>query len=488
MIRKRIFGKREPRLYTRPLRRLTPRTSYGFAVIAFARDVLEHPLDPWQEWLVIHAGELLPDGRPRFRQVLVLVARQNGKTTLLMVLALFWLFKERVDMVLGTSSLQFTAKESWLKAVELCERHEDFASRIKVRYGSGEQELALIGGGRYKIASSNRRGGRGLTVDRLIMDEVREHQNWDAYLAVEPTIASKPAAQLYMISNQGDDRSVVLKSLRDQALAGSDARLGLFEWSARDGAEATDVKALAAANPSLGLRIQLDSLLGEARRAQHAGGQQLAGFLTEHQCRWVPMLDPAIDVDAWDACEDFGTLEAIRSRVALCLEIAEDNQHSTLVAAAVLADKRVRLETVKAWDGLLCIQQMRAELPALVERVKPYVIGWYSNGPAAAFAPDMAKKGGWPPRGVLIEDIRGDTPASCMGFSEQVGARQVAHIYDPLLSEQVAGAEKQPHGDGWRFTRRGAGHCDAVWAMAGATHLARTLPVPRRPVVLLGRG
>src|SRR3546814_18105149 len=84
----------EPWRWTRPLRELRPATSYGFAVVEFARDILERPLDPWQEWLVIHAGELLPDGRPRFRKVLVLVARQNGKTELLVILSLFWLRSE----------------------------------------------------------------------------------------------------------------------------------------------------------------------------------------------------------------------------------------------------------------------------------------------------------------------------------------------------------------------------------------------------------
>ena len=76
------LGSITPRLWTRPLRELTPQTSYGYAVIYFAAVVLGRPLDPWQQWLVIHLGELLPDGLPRFRKVLVVVARQNGKTLL----------------------------------------------------------------------------------------------------------------------------------------------------------------------------------------------------------------------------------------------------------------------------------------------------------------------------------------------------------------------------------------------------------------------
>jgi phage terminase large subunit-like protein len=186
-------GSVQPRLSTPPLIQgsagpcgcgcaLTTETSYGFDVIDFAKRVLKEPLDPWQEWLVIHAGELLPDGRtPRFRQVLVLVARQNGKTHVLKVLSLFWLYIERVGLVLGTSTNLDYAKESWEKAVTLAEDTPALTREIKsVRRANGEQTLTVAGNGRYKIAASNRRGGRSLTVHRLIMDELREHHDWSS--------------------------------------------------------------------------------------------------------------------------------------------------------------------------------------------------------------------------------------------------------------------------------------------------------------------
>lgn len=81
-----------PRIYTPPLRPLDKNTSNGFAVIAFAEIMLHVHLYPWQQWLLVHALELLEDGSYRFRKVIVLVARQNGKTTLMGVLAAWWLF------------------------------------------------------------------------------------------------------------------------------------------------------------------------------------------------------------------------------------------------------------------------------------------------------------------------------------------------------------------------------------------------------------
>ena len=85
-------GITRPRLFTPPLRPLTKETSNGFAVIAFAAVILKVTLFPWQCWLLIHALELNEDGSYRFRRVIVLVARQNGKTTVMGVLIAWWLF------------------------------------------------------------------------------------------------------------------------------------------------------------------------------------------------------------------------------------------------------------------------------------------------------------------------------------------------------------------------------------------------------------
>src|SRR5690606_7925817 len=92
------YGNRAPRIFTPPLRPLEPRTpetedcTLGYAVIDFARDFLQMPLLPWQEWFFIHALELRPDGRFRFKTILLLVARQNGKSTISLVLGLFALY------------------------------------------------------------------------------------------------------------------------------------------------------------------------------------------------------------------------------------------------------------------------------------------------------------------------------------------------------------------------------------------------------------
>jgi hypothetical protein len=463
------LGSITPRLSTRPLRKLTPRTSYGFAVIHFAAEILQQPLDPWQQWVVIHLGEMLPDGRPRFRQVLVLVARQNGKTHLCKVLSLFWMFVERWPLIFGTSTDLEQAKEAWEAAVDLAEETPALAGRLHARHkrvGNGQQVFWTTDRSRYKIGAANRKGGRGKSIDRAIGDELREQHDWDAYNAAYNAMNARPRAQVVYITNMGDTRSVVLNSLRADAIAaiGSDLErpVAIFEWSAPPGCHPTDQAGHAAANPQYGRRMDPDIIVSAARRVSKPGAdpEELAGFQTEVLCQAVDQLDPAIDPTAWESCHDPAPLDtANRAGLAACVDLSPNLQHATLAAAQILEDGRARVETIAAWDGPDTMARLRDELPRWVATVRPRALGWYPGGPAATLDADLrdrrtAGRHHWPPRGVDVSELKSDAPAVCMGFAALVGQLQVAHSGQALLTAQIASA--------------------------GAVHLARTLPKARR--------
>lgn len=522
--RRAVLGRTEPRLWTPPLRELTPATSYGFDVIKFAEHDLGHPLDPWQEWLAIHGGEMLPDGRPRFRIILVLVARQNGKTEVLVVLSLFWQFVDAWPLILGTSTKLDYAKESWLKAVKLAKLSPALDPLRPARWTrntNGEQESWTTEEARYKIAASNEEGGRSLSINRLICDELRQHHSYDAWNAAEPA-CSPWDTQIWALSNMGDDRSVVLNDHREAALkfvqwwnengdegvaelllAGDasavphDFRLGIFEWSSPEGSSPDDLEALAYANPNQGRRRadgtiarDPDALLAAGRRALEKGGEALTGFRTEYMCMNVRNLDPAIDESAWERCNVPGTLDRMRSRTALVFDVSRDGEHATLTAAAVLPDGRTRVEPVAAWTAGAAehgMDVMISELKEHVARIGPAAFGWLPGGPAAAYGADLkpkdkdgkATRPKWLPRRTKMAEMTAVELATvCMGFEEQVRNGRVLHSGDPLQDAHVVGAQRLNIGDRWVFTRRGGAHCDAAYAAAGAVHLARTMPAP----------
>jgi len=506
-----VLGSVVPRLFTPPLVvgppgpcgcgcALSPATSVGFDQADFARDMLRHPYDEWQRWSVVHAGELLPDGSQRFRYRLILASRQNGKTEIPVSLVPYWLFVEKVGQILGTSTKVNMAKKMWGKSRKLIETSglDGLCDRRWYRETNGEVELwtpkfdadGKPWDSRYAIDASNEEGGRSLSVERLFLDELRHHYDYSAWGALVRTMGAIDGAHAWLLSNAGSDRSVVLNDLRaaavrelpdgtEVAVDDPDTDLFLAEWSAERVADPTDIDALAQANPNMNRRGQRSrDLLADARRAVDAGGEALTEFKTEVMCIRVKVLDPAVDPGAWGRCLDVGDLSAARSRVALCLDVAPDQLHATLVAAAVLPDDRVRVEVVAAWDGPACTDRLRRDLPRLLARVRPQALGWLPAGPAASLAADLKARPGWPPAGITVEEIRGEVTAVCMGLAKEVTAGRVAHSGDPLLDAHIGGAERLKRGDAWVFSRKGEGHCDAAYAAAGAVFLARTLPAP----------
>lgn len=467
------MGCEQPRLWTKPLRELTPETSLGFQAIFFIEFVLGMSLLPWQKWWLIHALELLPGSTPkdprfRFRTILTLVGRQNGKTTLIKALCLWAMYSGRVQLVLGVAQSLDIAKESWQGAVDLAQAIPDLRAEIPkggVRYANGEQCLRLLSGCRYRIAAATRQAGRGLSVDLLVLDELREQRKFDAWGALSKTTIARPNALTVAITNQGDDESVVLNHLRAAALAAEDETLAIFEWSAPDGCALDDIEAWAQANPGLGYTITMQAI----RSAMSTDPEPV--FRTEVLCQRVDSLgDVAVSPSSWKAgLNPEMSLKPLSRRLAACVDVALDLTHAALLVAATGEDGRTRIKVRAAWDGPNATDQMRQELPGILKELRPRVFGWFPSGPTAALRVEMEKLG-------AVGLDAPTTSSACQAFAEGVLNGRVIHNGDPLLTDHVIGAKKYQTGDGWRFVRRGVGHVNAAYAAAGAMHLSRTLP------------
>jgi phage terminase large subunit-like protein len=479
-----VLGAVEPRLWTPPLRDLSePDASWGWDFIDFC-ELIGWPLDPWQRWLAVHLGELFPDGRPRYRKAIILVARQSGKSIFARLLILYWMFVERVPEVLATSTDRGGAKRSWRKAIEMAEGIEILREALPVRHVAlqlGEEDFWNNYGSHYRFAAPNRRAGRGDTLGRALLDELREHRNRDTWDAVVPAMNAVEDALLVCISNEGDAESIVLHEEHDAAetfiLTGEgDPRTFLASWSSPQGSAPDDLEALAYANPGLGHRVQADALLGQARAAMAAGGETLARFRIEMMCQRVDLLESAIRLEDWRACgvqrADALDLAEHRRDTVLCFDVAEDRSHATLVAAATV-DGITYIEVVASWDGYECRKELRRDLPGWVERIKPRKVLWFPGGPAAAVADQWT---GRRLKNARMEPIRAeDVVRACMGLEELAAAGHVRHAHDPLLDLHVRQTQQLPQGDGWRFARRGQAPIDATYAAAGAVQGARTL-------------
>lgn len=340
--RPKLRGYETPRIYTPELRELTPETSDGFACIAFAETILNVTLLPWQKWLLIHALELLPNCTYRFRTVVCLVARQNGKTMVMKVLALWHMFARRSKLVIGTAQELSLSERSWAECKEMIDGIEDLANEI----GSGSNQRGQkyfklkseFGGGEYVVKAANRKA-RGTSADLVLLDELREHTNWEAWSAVSKTIRARASAQCWALSNAGDLSSVVLRHLRALAhrdLGWPDGELdmdalelpdmtefeaefddydmedleefsqgntiGLFEFSAAPDANPRDPAAWAQSNPSLNWTEYVPDVITTRVIRSDLEGEPPGVFDTECLCRWVRVLGHGpFERGAWEA-------------------------------------------------------------------------------------------------------------------------------------------------------------------------------------------
>lgn len=476
-----LKGSEIPTIFTPPRRPLTCKTSHGFECIQFAEDVLGIKLYPWQKWFLKHALELNPDGRYRFRTVVLLVGRQNGKSTLLQVYALWRMYVDRAPLIIGTAQNLDIAEEQWAAAVDRAETNPELAAEIvDVKRTNGKFSLKIESAEdqstqRYKVAAATRKGGRGLSGDLVIMDELREHSNWESWGAVTKTTMARPRPQVLCASNAGDASSVVLRHLRKQALdalerGDADVALGLFEWSAMYWREATsatpgewanlktgDRKGWAMANPSLNHADPNDpeasAITTEALEAAY-GTDPDAVFRTECLCQWVNTTRGGTFEDGvWEKLRDPNAEGS--GRYAFGLDLSWDRNGSISVAQGA-ADGKVFGGVVAARSGVDWIVDWflapddggrfarRIDDPDLIG------VALQAKGAPVSALLEALVEAGIP----VIEWQGGELGAGTGQFYDTVRHGGLCHRGQPILDVAVAMAATRPIADYWVWDRK----------------------------------
>jgi hypothetical protein len=197
----------------------------------------------------------------------VICARQNLKTGLFLQAALGWLFVAEERLIVWSAHEFSTAKEGLRDLAALIENCPPLSRRLKsVRFANDDPSIELKSGQRIKFKARTKSGGRGLSGDKVVLDEAfaltPDHMG-----ALLPTLSVRPDPQLLYGSSAGLFHSDVLRGIRDRGRTGSSARLAYIEWCAArkacvkddcrhelgtDGCQLDDVDNWRAANPLLG--------------------------------------------------------------------------------------------------------------------------------------------------------------------------------------------------------------------------------------------
>jgi hypothetical protein len=362
-----------------------------------------------------------------------------------------------------------TAQEAFRDMCVLLEAHPDLDGQVQqIHRASGAEAIELKGDRRLRFKARTKGGGRGLTGNRIILDEAMylrpEHMG-----ALIPTLRAVRDPQLVYAGSAGLLESAEWRRVRDRGRAGADPSLAYIEWGDPDawtgcgegcshaygqpGCALDDEARWWATNTALTAgRITVDALRADRRTLPWLE------FARETLGWWEdPPLDGMDEALAnWPACHN----PAAKASPTVHFGVdVSPNMASGAIVAASWDDQRTVVEVVEHRRGTAWIADRLAELMG-------------KHQPVSVGLPET-----------VVEIRAAETVAACATFARAVTDGQVSHLDDPRLNDAVAAARRRFAGDGWRWSRRDSdGDISPLYAATVARHLLATADGPYDPL------
>ena len=462
-----LGGVQTPRIHSE----LTDLPSKGQDIIDLAAE-LSINLMEWQKFVCIHGHKVRADGRWAHSELGLIMARQQGKSTLMMLRILTGMFVWGEGLQLASAHRLTTSLETFRQIVGLIETHPKLEKEVKkIRWQHGAEEIELFGNRRFVVKAANN-AARGLSKPETIhLDELREYKDEDAWSSMRYSMMAAKNPQVWIYSSAGDQHSVILNKLRERAIASATSGdpIGWFEWSAEPDAPILlpsgemNWSAFAQANPSLGITIHPDNLKAVINDPPDI-------VRTEVLAQWVDTINSAIDAQKWGLCQTDPIPLDPEKETWFGLDLSPDRKFGALVATQKLSGERFNLVLLHTWSNDYSINDL-----AVANDIAPYVRKYnvqtvaYSKRTAQAVASRLV------PAGIPITDMDGAIYAeSCDRWLGAINSHRLQHGGQDELTQQTLSAAKLPYGDGsWIIGRRASrvAVCAAV-ASALATYFA----------------
>jgi hypothetical protein len=430
-----------PRLAT-PRRR---RPTYGFRAAAVSA-ALGRPVMPWQRRLFDVTLETDPAGALWYRTVVVVVPRQQGKST-----AMSALMVER-GVTGADRTVVYTAQDRSIAAERVIEQLHDrqlarsaLRTFAKVRRTNGSERITFANGSRIIVTAPTDTAGHGLTLDLALIDEAWSQRDMSLPQAFLPAMVTRPEAQLWVVSTVGDGSDELLQFYQRagvDSLEDPESRVCYLEWSAAPDDDADDPAVWAACMPALGHTVTLDTI-----RAQRASLPDVE-FERAYLCRRPPAggLERVIDHGDWAAACD--PRAVLADPVVLAVEYTWDRAAATIAACGWAGGVRRAVEVVEHRPGTGWVLERVVEL---YRRWKPARIVIDTGGPAAPLHAELEAR-----RYPVVTVSAREMAAACGAFYDDIVNGLTVHRGDIELDAAVAGAARRVLANAWAWERRSA--------------------------------
>lgn len=240
--------------------------------------------DAEQELLLDLLFAIGPDGKSVVFDMDVVAPRQNLKTGFLIQAELGWLYVTEQRLIVHSAHELDTTAEAFRDLSTLIENTSALSRRLRptrgerqgITEGNGRWSIELVDDRRIRYKARTAGGGRGLSGDKVVLDEGQALQ--PAMMgALLPTLSARPDPQVVTAASAGMLASAVLRDKRDRGRAGSSPRQVYAEWGDKEagsGCAPPDCRHLKTAEgcafddearwarimPALGRRVQVDTV------------------------------------------------------------------------------------------------------------------------------------------------------------------------------------------------------------------------------------
>lgn len=419
------------------------------------RQAMGYTLDSAQCALLHAVTELRSDGRLRYRQVLVSMARQNGKTEIAAALGLLVMLWKATAFVVGIASSREQASLVYDRTMQVIRQNPALAGRFSRL--TDTRGIRSKTGGRYEIKPAKSAALQGLPIDLGLVDEVHLLPQ-NLWTDLVNGTGGRDDCFVVGITTAGDEDSQLLKHLYGLAESGEAGdSFGWFIWEAPEARVPEDdetlARYLALASPAVASgRRDVATLIADVRTMPEPD-------VVRYQLnRFVSASAAFISADRWLAARRPAGVSFPEGRPVFAVDRTPDWGYATVTANVKVGDV-THTEVVASvvnptMERLLdvCVRLARHS-PA------SYVMDGYGLRDLGV---ELRKRG---------LEVRIATQADVINASSllyaKVVRRQLQHGGDEVLSVQMPRTVRKNVGDAFRISKKDSSvEIDAVMATA----------------------
>lgn len=236
-------------------------------------------LELWQKALVAATFGIIHkiDGTRKFQEVLLVVARKNGKSTLAAAIGLYMQIAdgEPGSEVYACATKKDQAKIIWLEAKRMVKKSPVLLKRIKPLVA---EMTAEFNDSFFKPLGSDSDTLDGLNVHAALLDEIHAWKDKNLYDVIVDGTTSREQPLIFITTTAGtirecvfdlkyDEAELVINGYEDEAGYKNERLLPIiYELDSRD--EWTDIENAYKANPGLGTIKKIDQLQAKINKAK----------------------------------------------------------------------------------------------------------------------------------------------------------------------------------------------------------------------------